>query len=151
MGASTVPGTAEFFAAMLAQHWRTLAGTKAREPNFDFVVTPKTCSPILGYEFAKLVNRPLLLHNEKEKFRLSGANLAAVLDFRERPLDGTRAIVVDDSTTGGDKVLRAVEDIRKHGFQVSDCLVVFEPMVKDARGRLEEQNVTLHSIVTLPA
>ena len=67
-------------------------------------------------------------------------------DCAEVPAKGSRALIVDDSTTGGRMVLSAVEDLRKYGYDVSECLVVFEPCQKDARKKLQQQGIQLLSI-----
>lgn len=63
------------------------------------------------------------------------------------PPKGSKALIVDDSTTGGRMVLKVIEDLRKYGYDVSECLVVFEPQNKDARKKLSDQEVNLISIV----
>lgn len=67
-------------------------------------------------------------------------------DCAEVPEPGSRALIVDDSTTGGRMVCETIRDLRKYGYKVSECLVVFEPQNKDAKKKLEQQNVKLLSI-----
>ena len=60
--------------------------------------------------------------------------------------------MVDDSSTGGGKALKLIEDLRSCGWQVNDFLVVFEPQLKvptndNAAERLKPKDVVLHSIV----
>ena len=43
-------------------------------------------------------------------------------------------------------VLETIQDLRKYHYEVTECLVVFEPQQKDARKKLEQQNVNLLSI-----
>lgn len=59
----------------------------------------------------------------------------------------SRALIVDDSTTGGRMVVSTIDDLRKYGYNVSECLVVFEPQNKDARKKLSDKEVNLISIV----
>ena len=54
---------------------------------------------------------------------------------------------MDDSTTGGTLLCDTVKDLRKYGYHVNTCLVVFEVRAKDARDRLQKENVQLVSIV----
>jgi orotate phosphoribosyltransferase len=68
------------------------------------------------------------------------------------PPQGSRGLIVDDSSTGGGKAARLIKDLRNSGWEVSDFLVVFEPQLKvgtgqNAAARLGPQGVTLHSIV----
>ena len=43
------------------------------------------------------------------------------------PPKGSKALIVDDSTTGGRMVLSVIDHLREYGFYVSECLMVFEP------------------------
>jgi len=154
MGACADQTNARVFARDLAALWRQLVAPGGLLANYevDFIVTPKTGSPLLGSAFASLLRKPLLLHNHEPKFRTDPDNPKAHFDCFELPQPGTRALIVDDSSTGGGKVLAAVEDLQKFGYKVSDLLVVFEPQLKVSTGdnaarRLQTKAVTLHSII----
>lgn len=149
MGASADPANARLFANALAQRWReqVIAG-EARQPDFDFVAASKRGSPLLAYEFAQRLHKPLLLHSAESKFATDeNPELSASFDFATPPSPNARILIVDDSTTGGEKVMSIVSKLREFGYQVTDCLVVFEPNVKNAREILRDQGITLHSIV----
>ena len=123
-----------------------------KNANIDFIVTPKTGSPLLGACFAGLLKKPFILHNPERKFESNPENPKAWFDFSEPPLPGSRGLIVDDSSTGGGKAASLIEDLRRFGWEVSDFLVVFEPQLKAATGqnaaeRLRPLSVTLHSIV----
>ena len=150
IGASVSPFKAELVARYLSTYWKNLLlkSDKIKTPNFDFIVTPKNGSPILGYEFAKLLNKPFALHSIEEKFKSESQAVHKNFDFLNVPQEGSLALIVDDSTTGGRMVLNVIKDLRRFGYQVTDCLVVFEPTLKNARGLLSENDVELHSIVT---
>lgn len=49
MGGTTDPATATMFAGHLESFWRRCILNHEADPEFDFVVTPKAGSPILGY------------------------------------------------------------------------------------------------------
>ncbi len=150
MGTSVEPQNAERFARLLASHWRKLLeeGAAIAQPRIEFVVAPKSGAPILAYEFARILKRPLVLHVHPEKFQAESPLLRSTFDFADPPPPpGSAALIVDDSTTGGSKALAAVEALRRFGYVVQDCLVVFEPTIKNARKRLEDAGVRLHSIV----
>ncbi len=119
------------------------------ENEFDFIVTPKSGSPILGYEFSKIIGKPLVLHNHKEqKYRMVDHEQkkgAFDADFTIAP--GMKALIVDDSTTGGGKVIEAIKDLREQGCKVENCVVLFEPQAKNVSEILKNYNVKLHSIV----
>jgi orotate phosphoribosyltransferase len=118
---------------------------------FDAVACPKDGSPILAYEFSRLVKKPLLLYPREEKFRSKKPNIHAIFDISGEIGGRKKLLIVDDSTTGGRKVADLIRATRKNGFVVSECLVVFEPQGKNARSLLEELDVTLHSVVQGPA
>lgn len=154
MGASCSPENSISAAQLLSSLWRNLIGSAGTQdlPDFDFVVAPKAGSPFIAYEFAKLHNKPLVLHNEQQKFQSNDSDFAAFFDAAEKPADGSRALLVDDSTTGGRKAMDTIGHLRDAGYQVSDFLVVFEPLIKkkierNAAERLSSVDVRLHSII----
>lgn len=149
IGLTTDRYEAEYFAQLLVSYWqaRLLGDDKIEECDFDFVVTPKGGSPILGYEFAKIVQKPFVLHEEQERFKGASKDMRSVFDCMIVPKEGTTALIVDDSTTGGRMVADAASALRKFGYNVHTCLVVFEPQNKDARTLLTSQNIQLISIV----
>lgn len=120
---------------------------------FDIVATPKTGSPILGYEFSRLVKKPLVLGVLKKVDDTSGKmGSHANLDFPAGLLlKGKKVLIVDDSSTGGRKVLTLVETLREEGAIISDALILFEPNGKGARELLEKNDIKLHSILAGPA
>lgn len=140
---------AQAYARILTSYWADIVENSqdVKDPGIDFVVTPKGGSPILGYEFSKLMNKPLVLHEEEARFDCEKDDMRKWFDCAIIPPKGSKALIVDDSTTGGRMVLKVIEDLRKYGYDVSECLVVFEPQNKDARKKLSDQEVNLISIV----
>lgn len=140
---------AQAYARILTSYWADMVENtqKIKNPMIDFVVTPKGGSPILGYEFAKLVNKPFVLHEENARFDSEKEDMRKWFDCAIIPPKGSKALIVDDSTTGGRMVLNVIEHLREYGFEVSECLVVFEPQNKDARRKLSDKEVNLISIV----
>lgn len=152
MGFTTDSQTSVLYARFLSTYLQYLIrdGNSFRSPSFDFIVTPKQGSPILGYEFAKIVNKPFILHPGESKFNTDEGIIQKDFDVgKTLPSKGSTALLVDDSTTGGRKMKNAINDLRKHGFIVTDCLVMFEPTIKNARRILEQDGVVLHSIVKI--
>lgn len=147
IGATCEKGVAEYFAKILSSYWSYFSTdmTKVAKVEFDFVVTPKGGSPILGYEFAKIIKKPFVLHEENERFPED--DMRKWFDCAEIPAEGKTALIVDDSTTGGSMVLEAAKHLREYGYFVNTCFVVFEPAGKDARARLEQNEIQLVSIV----
>lgn len=154
MGATSDLNVAEMYARDLTALWRQLAdiGGPIANNDIEFVVTPKTGSPLLGAAFAKALGKPLLLHNPEPKFRSDPLDPKAFFDCREVPKAGARGLIVDDSSTGGGKAAKLIDDVARFGWELSDFLVVFEPQLKVSTGqnaaeRLKPKGVTLHSII----
>lgn len=137
------------YARLLSSYWvDTIENTQlVKSPIIDFVVTPKDGSPILGYEFSKVIDKPFVLHELSDRFRTEEDDMRKRFNCSQIPKKGCTALIVDDSTTGGRLVLSVIDDLRKYGYRVTDCLVVFEPQQKDARKKLSDQGVNLLSIV----
>ena len=148
IGASCNPDTSVRFARLLSTYWRQNSANPSIVHNseFDFVVTPKGGSPLLGYEFAKLCNKPFVLHEQKERLHGDPNNMRAMFNFAEQPPSGSTAIIVDDSTTGGTMVMKAAEDLVKYGYRVHTCLVVFAPQVKQSSEVLRNSRVPLQLV-----
>ena len=148
IGATCNEKIAQYFAHILSTYWAShLTGkNKIKYIDFDFIVTPKSGSPLLGYEFSKLVDKPFVLHENNERFVLNN-DMRVVFDCLQVPEKGATALIVDDSTTGGRMVCSTIKDLKKYGYQVNPCFVVFEPKSKNARERISELNVELVSVV----
>ena len=149
IGYSCNPEIAVAYARLLSSYWvDTIESSQLiKSPNIDFIVTPKEGSPILGYEFSKLLNKPFVLHEMSDRFVSNEDDMRRRFNCAGIPEKGSTALIVDDSTTGGRMVLGAIEDLKRYGYNVTECLVVFEPQHKDARKKLSDQGVNLLSIV----
>ncbi len=62
---------------------------------------------------------------------------------------GDRALIVDDVLTSGGSVIKAVRSAREAGLKVSHALVIVDRNEQDGRARVEEQGVTLLSLLTI--
>jgi orotate phosphoribosyltransferase len=62
---------------------------------------------------------------------------------------GDRAVVVDDVLTSGGSVLRAVQAAREAGLMVTHALVIVDRKEQDGRTRVEQEGVTLISLLTI--
>jgi orotate phosphoribosyltransferase len=143
MGACTDPQRAAQYARILNTHAH-FAGAG----EFDVVATPKSGSSILGYEFAKLTGKPFVTGIQR-KVQSANEQLAehSCLDYsRNLQLKGRRVLLVDDSTTGGRKMLDLAEQLRSMGCVVDQALVLFEPKGKGARDALKAQQIGLMSV-----
>lgn len=139
---------AESYARILSTYWaKSVESGKVKNSIVDFVVTPKGGSPILGYELSKLMGKQFVLHEERERFFCEKSDMRQKFDCAKIPSHGAKALIVDDSTTGGRMVLETIDDLKKFGYEVTECLVVFEPQSKDARKKLENKGVNLLSVV----
>lgn len=149
IGATCDHQYAVYFARLLSTYWADaiINTNNIKNCKFDFVVTPKGGSPILGYEFAKLINKPFVLHEESERFQNRPDEFRTFFNCSKNPQHGQTALIVDDSTTGGKMVLDTIKHLRQFEYKVDICLVVFEPCIKDAKQKLEQNDVQLVSIV----
>lgn len=137
------------FSSLLSTYWAYAVKNKSLvvNPDFDYVVTPKGGSPILGYEFANLIGKPFVLHELRPRFIDNDDDFRYVFNCAGVPPTGSRFLIVDDSVTGAAMMLNLVGDLRSFGYEVTDSLVVFELTNKDGRQRLYDQGVNLISLV----
>lgn len=154
-GYTTHKINAEFFARELSTFLRRenkFLEQDSRTFAFDAVACPKNGSPILAYEFANRIDKPLLLHCGENKFNDDHGDIRAQFDMHEQtdPAKIRRVLLVDDSTTGCRKILAMINDLRLRGFEVIGCAVVFEPIGKNARAKLKDEGVELVSIFQGP-
>ena len=159
MGGSTVPEKAMRMATLL----KAQIGVKATEPeykrltDFDYVATPKSGSPFLGYEFSRLTQKPLMLHSQDAKYRDANGKSEplAHFDISFKPESGKSVLIIDDSSTGGRKVGSMIQHLKLLDLVVNYCVVIFEPQSKvgtqqNASKALSEYGVKLISIVRHP-
>ncbi|HEX2055184.1 MAG TPA: orotate phosphoribosyltransferase [Nitrospiraceae bacterium] len=62
---------------------------------------------------------------------------------------GDRALIVDDVLTSGGSLLKAVAAARQANLEVRSALVIVDRMEQGGRARVEEQGVTLLSLLTI--
>ncbi|MBI4400988.1 MAG: orotate phosphoribosyltransferase [Nitrospirae bacterium] len=62
---------------------------------------------------------------------------------------GDRTLIVDDVLTSGASVIKAVRAAREAGLEVSHALVIVDRKEQDGRARVEEQALTLLSLLTI--
>ena len=150
IGDSTNEKRAILYARALSSEYKKLLRTGSIS-EFDFVVTPKNGSPILGYEFAKILQKDFALFCNVPKYYLEDGHEEWHQYFDMHPIPNKKkALIVDDSTTGGRMVIETVNKLRKFGYTVEHCLVVFElqhkcPLPSE---KLLEEKVKLHYIQT---
>lgn len=150
MGGTSSHKRAETYARLLNSHAQSLS-----LKHFDGVACPKTGSPFLAYEFSKIKSVPLILGAE-DKVR-AGEHTDFHQQGRDRldypsdlKLSGRTILLVDDSTTGGRKLVELAKNLRNAGAKVEQALVLFEPKGKGARARLEENEVQLIAVESGP-
>ena len=147
MGSTTEPKRALRYAKILHTHLK-IQGL----PIFDLVATPRTGSPILGYEFARLCHKPFIM-GVHEKLHDKGQTMGhhATLDFPSTlNLSGMTVLIIDDSTTGGRKQVELAVKLRSAGAIVNSSLILFEPIGKGARDKLKGVDITLYSVMNGP-
>jgi orotate phosphoribosyltransferase len=62
---------------------------------------------------------------------------------------GERALIVDDVLTSGGSLLKAVTAARGAGLVVHDALVIVDRKEQDGRARVEQESVTVTSLITI--
>ena len=62
---------------------------------------------------------------------------------------GDRAVIVDDVLTSGGSVLKAVQAAREAGLMVTHALVIVDRKEQDGRARVEQEGVSLISLLTI--
>lgn len=147
IGSSTNPNRAVKYAKLLHTH------AKIEKINdFDIIATPRSGSPILGYEFARLCQKPFIVDSPNKVNDASNTMGAhANLDFpKNLILKDKVVLIVDDSTTGGRKQIELANLLRTEGAKVEKSLILFEPKGKGAREKLALNNIELHSIIDGP-
>ncbi|MEW6542889.1 MAG: orotate phosphoribosyltransferase [Nitrospirota bacterium] len=73
--------------------------------------------------------------------------LGKLIEGAARP--GDRAVIVDDVLTSGGSVLKATKVARDAGLKVDHALVIVDRKEQDGRARIEEQGLTLLSLLTI--
>ncbi|HEY0939822.1 MAG TPA: hypothetical protein VGE08_06970 [Steroidobacter sp.] len=147
IGSTTDPEVARQYARILFTH------LEAEELlAFDFVATPKEGAPLLGYEFAVLARKPLVLGVCDKGNDPTGNNRShLILDYPlHMSLKNRTGILIDDSTTGGRKMLELAQALRAEGATVNNAAVLFEPIGKGARQLLQANQIELNAIVPGP-
>lgn len=147
MGATAESTRAIHYAKLLQTHYKI-----ENLPAFDIIATPRAGSPILGYEFARLSQKPFVMGTSekvKDKNQIMGNH--SMLDYpKTLSLAGKVVMLVDDSTTGGRKQIELAKKLRAAGAKVNISLALFEPQGKGAREKLAAEGITLHSIIPGP-
>lgn len=148
MGATTDSLRAIRYAKLLQTHLKNVD-----IPSFDIVATPRTGSPILGYEFSRLSRKPFVMGvYEKVHDRDGAMGGHSSLDFpKTLELSGKTVLIVDDSTTGGRKQVTLANKLRASGAIVKSSLVLFEPQGKGAREALSKENISLYAVQSGPS
>lgn len=147
MGATANSARAIHYAKLLQTHYKI-----ENLPTFDVVATPRTGSPILGYEFSRLSQKHFVMGiSEKVKDKTQTMGDHSTLDYPNTlSLAGKVVMLVDDSTTGGRKQIDLAKKLRAAGAIVNISLALFEPKGKGAREALAAEGITLHAILAGP-
>lgn len=150
IGATCNPNNAEYCAKILSTYWAENSSNPdiVTCPDFDFIVTPKGGNPLLGYEFAKLCNRPLVLAEQRSRFvDNDNDDMRKWFNCESIPPKGQTALIVDDSITGAGMVSHAIDHLREYGYNVYTCYAIFEIGAQNGRAVLKNKNVELVSII----
>ncbi len=149
MGATTDKTNAKDFAGILKSY--IYESSCIDLSTIDLIVTSKLGSPILGYEFASNINKPFILHSSETKFRPTTSKSYKLQQKFDtggcKSFKNKTALIVEDSTTGGRKIIQIINDLRANDINVNECLVIFAPQGKRADEKLLAEGVTLHAMI----
>lgn len=116
----------------------------------DLVVGIKGGAPTIAFSLAERLEKPLALFRGSNQYKYNPAEKRPATLFDGDLLVGKKAVIVDDSTTGGRKAFDCIDALRGAGVKVDEFWVMFEPLGKKTREHLKEQKgVTLRSVVTM--
>lgn len=118
-----------------------------RMPEFDLVVGIKDGSPLLAAHVSRIIGKPLVLHRGPQDPK-------PLMEGGETFFDGaiesrSSCLIVDDSSTGGRMVLDCIGALANRGAVATAVAVLFEPLGKNARRRVENRNVKFVSCVAI--
>lgn len=145
MTASTDPTFANECALILASYLRM---NRDETAEFDVVIGLKQGSPLIAAALAAKLGLPLILYRGQGARRRRDM---ADLDTRDY-FDGDaallqkRAMIVDDSTTGGTMMLDCTFDYRGAGGEIRGALILFEVLGRNGREALLKNGVEVYSV-----
>lgn len=129
---------------ILASHLRFQRSDLA----FDYIVGIKNGSPLIAAALAKRLKRPLLLHRGRVRPKRDRPDVQPVEAFDgDYSLLSGRALIVDDSTTGGSMVIDCANDIRDCGGGVAGALVLFEVAGRRGNERLRMNGIPFFPVI----
>jgi orotate phosphoribosyltransferase len=138
---------AEEAVSVMLSHLRIV--TTGNLPPFSKIVGIKKGTPVLAWLAADRLRLPCVLHRGEDLKKPWGTAEYPTGCFDGELVEGDIVLLVDDSTTGGRLAMEAVEQIRQLGAVVEHFLVLFERVGKDARDLLQDQDITLHPVISL--
>jgi orotate phosphoribosyltransferase len=146
MSASVDVTVAEECATILSSYIRK---STLHKPPFDIIVGLKQGSPQIASQLGNMLRRPVAIFRGHDEYKHTPGSKRTDLLFDGAISSGNRVLVVDDSTTGGRKVLDCVNAVRELNAIAETCLVLFEPLGKGSRQLLKENGIELHAVVRM--
>ncbi len=145
MSLSLQPDRAEEGAYIIASHLRS----QRVDHSYDCIIGLKRGSPLLASAVAQKFGRPLVLFRGPDDYKKDRSARNPRNLFDGVVARGMNAVIVDDSTTGGKHVLDCIAAAHDLGIRVDQCWVLFEPLGKGAKAKLEAAGVRLISVVQM--
>ncbi len=140
MGASVNSANAKLIAKLLSSF---ISENKSSIGLFDFLCTPKSGSPIIGYELSNILNVPYVIHKSNDRIKFEPTNNVDDEFDGEMPEPGKIALLIDDSSTGGTMFIDAAKALKKRNYQVKIAVVLFKPTGKRGAENLQKEGVIL--------
>lgn len=115
---------------------------------YDKILVPKDGSVTVGFLLSKILKKPCVFFRGLDDPKIRHPYKPEYF-FDGVVSRGDIFILVDDSTTGGRMMVEAASKVREIGGDVKHAFVLFEPIGKGARSRLQENGIELHAITLL--
>jgi len=128
----SAPSHPKLFKLMIKAYHEILKGL-----NFNIIAGVATAGLPIASVLSYKMGKPLVYVRKEAKEH--GTSRIVEGHFRK----GMIAVVIDDVTSTGGSILRAVESLRNHGLKVYDAVVLVD-REQGAYERLENVNVKLH-------
>lgn len=146
MGASTRPDVAIRCAQIIAQ---TMKHESQLVKTFDFICSPKEGTPFIGYELAKILEKPFVLYKEPQKITFTTNEKVSPHFDGYLPPVGNTGLLIDDSSTGGSMLINAAFRLRSLGYKVNSAVVVFQPLGKGVYQNLKEKQIEFIPVIKI--
>jgi len=115
---------------------------KNNNVNYNYIVVPRDGSQILGYFISLMLEIPLLIANDKIKWKTNqeGIFIDGDIDYNDftNSLNNKKILLLDDAISGGNLIKKVVNVLQKHGVKNID---IFTVICRKEKKCLEEYRI----------